>query len=160
MSLSAPKAIFTVADLEARIGQPLGQSRWFTIDQSQINAFADVTEDHQFIHTDSARAAESPFGTTIAHGFLTLSLLSAMLAEASFRISGTVMSVNYGFDKLRFLSPVPSGSQVRAVFTLSQLTWRGDAISTCLDIAVQLKGQDKPVLIAEWIIRHYLGEMQ
>ena len=101
-----------VADLAGLIGQEIGVSRWITVDQARIDAFAEITEDRQFIHIDPVAAAHTPFGGTIAHGFLTLSLLSAMTYDAVPPLEGVVMGVNYGFDKLRFLAPVPAGSVV------------------------------------------------
>ena len=95
-------------------GQTVGTSRWFVLDQSRIDRFADVTDDHQFIHVDAEAAAKTPFGTTIAHGFLTLSMLSAMIYDGAPEIEGAIMGVNYGFNKIRFLSPVKSGARVRA----------------------------------------------
>ena len=149
------------SDLTGQIGQIVGTSRWFTITQGRIDAFADATEDHQYIHTDPARAAQGPFGTTIAHGFLTLSMLSAMLYDGGPEIAGEVMSVNYGFDKIRFLSPVPAGARVRAVFTLSGVTDRGpDALDTAFGVRIEIEGQDKPALVADWINRRYFGEEQ
>ena len=105
-----------VADLPALIGQEIGVSRWITVDQARIDAFAEVTEDRQFIHIDPEAARATPFGGTIAHGFLTLSLLSAMTYDAVPPLEGVVMGVNYGFDRLRFLAPVLAGSQVRGRF--------------------------------------------
>lgn len=145
--------------LKDAIGQPVGSSRWFVIDQNRINAFADATEDHQFIHVDPLQAAGGPFGDTIAHGFLTVSLLSAMLFDGGPQVEGEVMSVNYGFNRLRFLSPVPVNSRVRAHFTLKDVVDRGPTtIDTSFDVSVEIEGSDKPALVAEWINRRYFGE--
>jgi acyl dehydratase len=101
--------MLTQEDLAAKLGVPIGTSDWYVIDQERIDMFATTTEDEQFIHTDPRRAREGPFGTTIAHGFLTLSMLSALYVDAKLEIDGEVMSVNYGFNKVRFISPVASG---------------------------------------------------
>src|SRR5439155_26571626 len=103
-------------DIRARVGQEIGVSEWLTVDQARIDAFAEATEDRQFIHTDSAAAAQTPFGGTIAHGFLTLSMLSRMGAEAMLIPDGLKMAVNYGLDRVRFLAPVKSGKRVRGRF--------------------------------------------
>ena len=112
-------AAISLADMAARTGQDIGTSRWFTVDQAMIDGFADVTHDHQFIHVDPAAAAQTPFGGTIAHGFLTLSLLSAMVYDAVPPIEGVTMGVNYGFDRVRFVSPVKVDARVRGHFTLA-----------------------------------------
>ena len=132
-------------------------SRWFTIDQSRIDAFADATDDWQFIHTDPVRAARTPFGGTIAHGFLSLSLLSAMYYDALPFPAGVTRSINYGFDKLRFLSPVPSGTRVRGSFALIKAddTIAGQ-VSNTWSVRVEIEGSDKPALIARWLTRYYL----
>ncbi|MBR9762639.1 MAG: MaoC family dehydratase [Rhodobacteraceae bacterium] len=146
------------AALEACLGQEVARSPWVEIRQDRIDHFAEITEDHQFIHTDPARAAAGPFGTPIAHGFLTLSLLSGLLEKSGFQLDGAAICVNYGFDRLRFLSPVPVGSRVRAHFTLARLTPQPGALDTCLDVTLRIEGQEKPALAAQWILRHYLGE--
>lgn len=150
--------MYTQSTLEQSIGQTVGQSRWFTISQRRIDAFANVTEDHQYIHVDPDKAAHGPFGATVAHGFLTLSLLSAMLFDGGPRIEGEVMGVNYGLNKVRFLSPVRAGSRVRATFALRSVERKGDALDTTLDVTVEIEGQTKPALVVEWITRHYLGD--
>lgn len=138
-------------------GHELGVSRWFDITQERIDAFAEVTEDHQYIHTDPVAAASSPYGGTIAHGFLTVSLLSAMTYDGVPAIDGTKMSVNYGFNKLRFLSPVKVGSRIRARFELKSCdTSRPGEITTVTKVTVEIDGAEKPALIAEWIGRRYL----
>lgn len=147
----------TLDEFLALKGQEMGVSRWFDITQERIDAFADVTEDRQFIHTDPEAAAASPFGGTIAHGFLTVSLLSAMTYDAVPVVDGTKMSVNYGFNKLRFLSPVRVDSRIRARFVLKSCdTSRPGEITTITDVTVEIDGEDKPALIAEWIGRRYL----
>lgn len=143
------------ADFPALIGTELGFSRWFPLDQTRIDGFATLTEDAQFIHTDPARAAETPFGGTIAHGFLTLSMLSAMAYDCVPMPQNMTHGVNYGFDKLRFLSPVPSGARVRGRFTLAALDDTGDALTLHLDALIECEGHTKPAIAARWIIRVY-----
>src|SRR4051812_896606 len=111
--------IASLDEIRARVGQEIGVSDWLTVDQARIDAFADVTEDRQFIHVDPEGAAKTPFGGTIAHGFLTLSLLSRMAADAMLVPEGTRMGINYGFEKVRFLAPVRSGKRIRGRFTLT-----------------------------------------
>ncbi|MGH7026868.1 MaoC family dehydratase [Brevundimonas sp.] len=143
------------SELQSLVGQEVGVSRWITVDQARIDAFARITEDEQFIHVDPDRARATPFGGTIAHGFLTLSLASAM-AEAVEPLDGVVMGVNYGFDKLRFLAPVPAGSRVRGRFKLLSAEDKGaqDRVTRWLlkhELTVEIEGADKPALIAEWL---------
>ncbi|MGH1423719.1 MAG: MaoC family dehydratase [Pseudooceanicola sp.] len=146
-------------DLKGMIGKEVGTSKWFLIDQSRIDQFADVTEDWQFIHVDPEKAKETPFGGTIAHGFLTLSMLSAMVYDGGPEVDGVVMGVNYGFDKVRFVSPVKEGSKVRAVFTILAVEDKSPIeIQTTLGVTVEVEGQDKPALVAEWLGRRYFSE--
>lgn len=143
-------------DLRANVGHTIGTSRWYSVDQSMIDTFAGVTFDHQFIHVDPERAAETPFGATIAHGFLTLSLLSTMSYEAVPTLTGAKMGVNYGFDRLRFVSPVLVRSKVRGHFTLSEVKdLTPDLIQLALSVSVEIDGQTKPALIADWLVRYY-----
>lgn len=140
------------ADLPALIGTELGVSPWFLIDQARIDAFAETTEDRQFIHVDPEAARATPFGGTIAHGFLTLSLASAMSYAAVAPLDGMVMGVNYGFDKLRFLAPVPAGSRVRGRFKLLSAEDKGGGRWLLKhELTVEIEGSDKPALIAEWL---------
>jgi len=140
------------SDLPSLIGQEVGLSRWITVDQARIDAFARITEDEQFIHVDPERAKATPFGGTIAHGFLTLSLASAMSYDAVAPLDGVVMGVNYGFDKLRFLAPVPAGSKVRGRFRLLSAEDKGDGRWLLKhELTVEIEGADKPGLIAEWL---------
>lgn len=144
------------SDLPSLIGHEVGVSRWITVDQARIDAFARTTEDEQFIHVDPERARATPFGGTIAHGFLTLSLASAMSYDALAPLDGVVMGVNYGFDKLRFLAPVPAGSKVRGRFKLLSAEAKGadDGVTRWLlkhELTVEIEGADKPALIAEWL---------
>ena len=145
--------------LDTRVGEIIGTSDWIVLDQARIDAFADVTEDHQFIHCDPVRAADSPFGGTIAHGFLTLSMLSRMAAQALPMLGQVRESLNYGFDKVRFLSPVPSGARVRGVFTLHAVEDRpGNRQMLRLAASVEIEGTDRPALIAEWLVMLIYGE--
>lgn len=140
------------SELQALIGQEVGVSRWITVDQARIDAFAKITEDEQFIHVDPERARATPFGGTIAHGFLTLSLASAMSYDAVAPLEGVVMGVNYGFDKLRFLAPVPAGSRVRGRFKLLSAEDKGGGRWLLKhELTVEIEGGDKPALIAEWL---------
>lgn len=149
----------TIDDLQKRIGDELGVSDWVDVGQERINHFADVTGDHQFIHIDQEAAAKTPFGGTIAHGFLTLSLLPAMLSEISFVPHNTVMAVNYGADKLRFLTPVPSGSRVRARMKLMDIVnKRPGQYMVRGGITVEIDGHDKPALSVEALTLLVLGE--
>lgn len=152
-------AEMTLAEMGSKVGQELGVSDWLLIDQARIDAFAEVSGDHQFIHVDPARArAEAPFGGTIAHGFLTVSVLSALASQAQPQLAGLRMSVNYGFDKLRFLTPVRAGSRIRARFTLKSLEERRPGEVTVIwDVTVEIEGEDRPALIAEWLNRRYLA---
>ena len=135
------------------VGQEIGVSSWHLVDQSRINVYADVIEDHQFIHVDPARAKrETAFGTTVAHGFLTMSLLSIMSYEVMPVIEGTTMGVNYGFDKLRFISPVRSGSPVRGRFKLVEAQLRKPKeLQSHTNVTVEIEGEEKPALVADWI---------
>ncbi len=138
--------------LQSLIGQPQTPSDWFEVTQERVNAFADVTVDHQFIHIDPEQAAQSPFGGTIAHGFLTLSLLTHLAGQSMVLPEGTVMGVNYGFNKIRFLSPVRTGSRIRACATLVEVEQkRPGQIMLVNDVVVEIDGSDKPALIAQWV---------
>ena len=144
--------IASIEDIKARIGSEVGVSDWILIDQHRIDAFAEVTDDHQFIHVDPAAAAVTPFGGTVAHGFLTLSLLSRMAADAMLRPANIRMGVNYGFEKVRFLAPVRSGSRVRGRFRLQRFEEkRPGQYQFVHEVTVEIEGEDKPALIAEWI---------
>jgi acyl dehydratase len=135
------------------VGQEIGVSSWRLIDQKRIDAYADVVDDHQFIHVDPERAKrETAFGTTIAHGFLTLSLLSVMSYEVMPRVDGATMGVNYGFDRLRFISPVKSGSRVRGRFMLTEATLRkpGELLSRTA-VSVEIEGEKRSALVADWL---------
>ena len=135
------------------VGHEVGVSSWHLVDQNRIDLYADVIEDHQFIHIDPERAKrETPFGSTVAHGFLTMSLLSIMSYEVMPVIEGTTMGVNYGFDRLRFISPVRAGSRVRGRFTLAEATLRKPKeLLSRTNVSVEIEGETKPALAADWI---------
>lgn len=143
----------TLDELSTRIDEELGISEWRVVTQADIDAFAEVTDDHQFIHVDPARtAAETAFGGTIAHGFLTLSLLSAFGREALPVVAGRRMGVNYGFDRVRFVSPVRSGARVRGRFALKAVERRSEReILLRYRVTVEIEGGAKPALVADWL---------
>lgn len=142
----------TFEELQAKTGQVIGTSDWFQMDQDRINQFADATDDHQFIHVDPERAKMTPFGQTIAHGFLSLSML-AVFVESGMPKIDTQMSVNYGLDKVRFLSPVKSGKRIRGHFTLAAMDEkRPGQWQVTLGISVEIEGEEKPALVADWIL--------
>ena len=142
--------------LHSMIGQTLGTSDWILIDQDRINAFADATDDHQFIHVNPEMAKMTPFGGTIAHGFLTLSMLVPMIAQCGPQLV-VQMSINYGFNKLRFLNPVKSGQKVRGTFKLLELTEKKPGQwQQIVEATVEIEGEAKPALMAEWITLHFL----
>ncbi|MDR6103324.1 acyl dehydratase [Agrobacterium larrymoorei] len=143
----------SLAEVKGLVGTEVGVSDWITVDQAMIDAFARATLDDQFIHTEPERAkAESPFGGTIAHGFLTLSLLSAMNYSALPNIREQTMGINYGFEKITFVSPVKSGARVRGRFTLAEARFRGGAmLMMTYDVAVEIENEKKPALTARWI---------
>ncbi|TMJ18061.1 MAG: MaoC family dehydratase [Alphaproteobacteria bacterium] len=144
--------IASLDEISAAVGTEVGVSDWILVDQKAIDLFAEVTQDHQFIHVDEEAAAKTPFGGTIAHGFLTLSLLSRMAADAMLRPGDAKMGVNYGFEKVRFLSPVRSGSRVRGRFVLRSFDEkRPGQYQFVHTVTVEIEGGDKPALIADWI---------
>ncbi len=147
------KPPISLSAYQEMLGREVGVSSWHLVDQSRINAFADVIDDHQFIHIDPERAKrETPFGTTVAHGFLTMSLLSIMSYEVMPVIEGTTMGVNYGFDKLRFISPVRAGSRVRGRFTLVEAKLRKPTeLLSRTSVSVEIEGEEKPAIVADWI---------
>jgi len=142
----------SATDLKTRVGEEIGVSGWIAIDQARIDAFADATEDRQFIHVDVAAAAQTPFGGTVAHGFLSLSLLSRMGAERMLLPEGMKMAVNYGLDRVRFLAPVRSGSRVRGRFTLDSVEEKaaGQLLLRHV-VTVEIEGEEKPALTAVWL---------
>ncbi|CUH77941.1 MaoC family dehydratase [Tropicibacter naphthalenivorans] len=136
-------------------------TRWFEMDAARVKAFADATEDWQFIHLDEDRAkAETPFGGCVTHGFLTLSMLSAMSYQVVEGIEGFASSINYGFDRIRFVSPVRVGSSIRGEFTVASVDEGDGFLDVHWDVLVEVKGQDRPALAANWITRVYLAEGQ
>lgn len=147
--------VVDLADLGGLVGRDVATSGWLVVTQDRINAFADATGDHQWIHVDAERArAETPFGATIAHGFLTLSLLSALMRDAV-TVNGPVMTLNYGLNRVRFVSPVPSGSRIRARVALAGIDDKGDSIQATWSVTIERDGADKPAVVAEWIARYY-----
>jgi acyl dehydratase len=138
----------TLAELEGATDRELGTSDWHEITQEQIDQFADATGDHQWIHVDPEAAANGPFGTTVAHGYLTLSMLPMMLSEVV-SVSDAVMGVNYGTEKVRFTSPVPSGSRVRLHAKLARAERRGPSVVWAVGVQVEIEGQEKPALVGE-----------
>ncbi len=160
MTEAAAKAI----DLfRADIGKDEATGEWFQVTQDQIDRFADVTHDHQFIHVDPERAKETPFGTTIAHGFLTLSMLTHLSASASSgppdpgKYAGMLTCINYGFNRVRFISPVKVGARIRARAVTTNAELKGDAVDLTRTITVEIEGEERPALVAEWIVRTVYG---
>ena len=144
-----------IRELEARVGEEIAVSPWVDMPQERINLFAQATEDFQWIHVDPARAKQSPFGTTIAHGYLTLSMLPKLI-ESTFEFSDRKMGVNYGLNKVRFTAPVPAGTRIRGRFTLSRYEKLADGgVQTTWAVTLEREGGDKPVMVAETISRHY-----
>jgi len=142
----------SIDEIRARIGSKIGVSSWLTVDQGRIDGFANATEDRQFIHTDPAAAAQTPFGGTIAHGFLTLSLLSRMGAEAMLIPDGLKMAVNYGLDRVHFIAPVKSGKRVRGSFVLDSVEEKAPGqVLMSHTVTVEIEGEEKPALTAIWL---------
>jgi acyl dehydratase len=153
----AKTKLLAVDDYKAKVGQEVGVSDWILVDQGRIDKFAEVTGDHQFIHVDPEKAKLTPFGGTIAHGYLTLSLLSAMAYDAMPGIEGAKMGVNYGLNKLRFMAPVRAGKRIRGRFTIADVTERSPGqFQTTVTVSVEIEGEDKPALAAEWVTLAYL----
>jgi acyl dehydratase len=145
-------------ELPSLVGTELGVSDWLLIEQDRVNAFADATLDHQFIHVDPDRAAMTPFGGTIAHGFLTLSLLPHFLEAASVPVEGTLMAINYGTDKVRFLQPVKVGQRVRARSVLASVDEkRPGQWLLKQNVTVEIEGEEKPALVAEFLMMYFVG---
>ncbi|WP_237060158.1 MaoC family dehydratase [Microbulbifer sediminum] len=148
-------------ELQQYIGHTTEPTDWLTIDQSRINAFADCTGDHQFIHVDPEAAGQSPFGSTIAHGFLTLSLLSHFAGQLRVGIAGVEMAVNYGLDRVRFINPVKVDQRVRVQARVLDVVDRGGGrYQVKLEMTMEIEGEEKPALIAEWLIMQFTGVMQ
>ncbi len=145
-----------IGGLREYIGREVAVSDWVEVSQERINKFADATEDRQWIHIDVERASiESPFNTTIAHGFLTLSLLSE-LAKLALRVAGTKMTINYGLNRVRFVSPLYSGSRIRGRFILASIDEINDSVQATWSVTVECEGREKPCCVAEWLVRYYL----
>lgn len=144
-----------LADLQAIVGQELGLSDWITIDQKRIDLFADATDDHQWIHVDPDRAAKGPFGATVAHGFLTLSLLPPFFASG-FQIDGIRMGINYGLNRVRFPAPVRVGSRLRGRFKLLAYEPLEGGAQLTVEVTVEMEGSDKPACVAESVSRRYV----
>ena len=149
------KTFAHLADLAALEGQEIGRSDWVVVAQSNIDLFAQATGDAQWIHVDPARAAAGPFGTTVAHGFLTLSLLSQLFAEAV-AFADVRMSLNYGLDRVRFPSPVPVGSRLRALCVLDRFEAIEGGAQLTVTITLEREGGAKPACVAEWVTRHFV----
>jgi len=148
--------VVDLADLGELVGREVATGDWLVVTQDRIDAFADATGDHQWIHVDTERArTETPFGATIAHGFLTLSLLSVLMGDAV-TVVGPRMTLNYGLNRVRFVSPVPSGSRVRARIALGSTEDKGDSIQAAWSVTVEREGGDKPAVVADWIVRYFL----
>ena len=150
-----PRTFATLAELQALVGTEIGLSDWVMVSQERIQLFAEATNDHQWIHLDAERAAAGPFGSTIAHGFLTLSLLPEMSASA-FAVEGTRMGVNYGLNRVRFPAPVPSGSRLRGRFKLLAYEPLEGGAQLTVQVTMEREGSDKPVCIAESLARRYV----
>ena len=144
--------VVTPENVHEYVGKPIGTSDWVDITQERINQFADVTEDHQFIHIDPEAAAKTPFGGTIAHGFLSLSMLSKLASGSILVLEGIKMGVNYGFDKVRFVNPVKSGARIRGHFTLMSADSKVPGQwAFKYAVKVEIEGEEKPALVAEWL---------
>lgn len=146
--------IANLASLKDRVGEELAVGEWFTVDQATIDKFADATGDHQWIHIDKERAAKGPFGTTVAHGFLTLSLLPK-LAQSALEVDDVRMGVNYGLNRVRFPAPVPSGSRIRARLKLLSFDAIDGGAQLVMEVTMEREGSDKPVCVAETVSRRY-----
>lgn len=142
------RVINGAAELEQLVGQELGASEWVLVDQERVNLFADATGDHQWIHIDEEKAKDGPFGGTIAHGFLTLSLLPLLGAQVT-DVTGMKMKINYGLNKVRFPKPVPAGAKVRDVVTLKEIVRKSSGIQVVMDHVIEIEGSDRPACIAE-----------
>jgi acyl dehydratase len=148
--------VFNGADeLKAAVGEQLGTSDWVTVEQKQIDTFADATGDHQWIHVDTEKAKDGPFGRTIAHGYLTLSLLPVFSAQV-YKVENVKMGINYGLNKVRFTSPVPVNSRLRGSFELLEVSEVKDALQVVNKVTVEIEGSERPALVAEWVTRIYV----
>ncbi|WP_093801593.1 MaoC family dehydratase [Streptomyces sp. Wb2n-11] len=152
--MAEPRIFTSAEELRAGVGEQLGHSEWLDVDQKRIDLFAEATGDHQWIHVDPEKAAAGPFGTTIAHGYLTLSLLPALVPQIM-RVEGARMGINYGTNKVRFPSPVPVGSRLRATAVLKEVTETGGGVQVTAVVTVEREGGDKPACVAESVSRYY-----
>jgi acyl dehydratase len=150
----APELVTDIKALNEHVGEHLGWTEWREVTQDQVDLFADATEDHQWIHVDRERAAQGPFGGTIAHGYLTLSLVPPMMFEL-LRVEGVSMGINYGLDRVRFPAPVPVGSRIRAGAELAEVKEIPGGLQSKLVITFEVEGSDKPACVAEVLVRHY-----
>jgi acyl dehydratase len=148
------KSSLKIRDLESRVGEEIAVSPWVDMPQERIDLFARATEDFQWIHVDRERAKQSEFGTTIAHGYLTLSMLPKLI-ESTFEFSDRKMGVNYGLNKVRFTSPVPAGAKIRGRFTLAKYEKLDGGVQTTWSVMIERQGEEKPAMVAETISRHY-----
>lgn len=149
--------VISASDVKSYEGKEIGVSDWLLVDQPRINTFADCTEDHQFIHIDEEKAAATPFGGTIAHGFLTLSLLAKLAEGPTIVLDGVKMGVNYGFEKIRFVAPVRAGKQVRGRFTLKAAEEKAPGQwQFAYEVQVEIEGEEKPAIVAEWLTRQFV----
>lgn len=142
-------------NLAEQVGQHLGVSEWMVVDQERVNQFADATDDHQWIHLDAERAAQGPFGGTIAHGFLTLSLTVTLAGQVSLDVGDPKMAINYGLEKVRFPAPVPVGSRIRASVELGDVSEVSGGIQVNRIVTIEVEGQEKPAMVAETVSRYY-----
>ncbi|GGZ41431.1 MaoC family dehydratase [Streptomyces inusitatus] len=152
--MAEPRIFASAEELRAGVGEPLGHSDWLEIDQRRIDLFAEATGDHQWIHVDPVRAAAGPFGATIAHGYLTLSLLPVLVPQVM-RVEGARMGLNYGTGKVRFPAPVPVGSRLRATAELREVTAAAGGVQVTALVTVEREGGEKPVCVAESLSRYY-----
>ncbi|MEU6804839.1 MaoC family dehydratase [Streptomyces neyagawaensis] len=152
--MTEPRIFTSAEELKAAVGEQLGYSDWLEVDQKRIDLFAEATGDHQWIHVDPEKAAAGPFGTTIAHGYLTLSLLPLFVPQV-LKVDNVKMGVNYGTNKVRFPAPVPVGSRLRATATLQDVTEVGGGVQVTAAVVVEREGGDKPVCVAESLSRYY-----
>ncbi|MFR9725182.1 MaoC family dehydratase [Streptomyces sp. MS19] len=153
--MAEPRVFASPAELRAAVGEPLGAGDWLGVDQERVDLFAAATGDHQWLHVDPARAAAGPFGTTIAHGYLTLALLPA-LVPGLLRVEGTRMAVNYGVNRVRFPAPLPTGSRVRATGRIADAADVPGGVQLVLAVTVEREGGERPVCAAETVTRYYL----
>ncbi|MGW7008566.1 MaoC family dehydratase [Streptomyces sp. NPDC054933] len=153
--MSQARVFASVDELRAAVGEELGPTPWVEIDQKRIDLFAEATGDHQWIHVDPEKAAQGPFGTTIAHGYLTLSLIPSLMPELM-RVEGVRMGVNYGVNKVRFPAPVPVGSQLRASALIAEVSEVSEGVQLVTRITIERAGGEKPVCVAETVARFYL----